>query len=361
MLDWYYHHYLKPQLWEQSKDNHEKAHRLMIEKLQRLERRPWLCRWLRRMYDASNKWTRTDVMGLPFVNPIILAAGIDKDCKLWNALSILGPGGIDHGGVVPLRQEGNQEPRLYRYPDKHEIVNSQGFPSDGREVVHDRVSQLPRSAVLRGCNLGKNKDTPLERTVNDMCLTMEALYPYFDWFTVNVSSPNTPGLRNVQAEGYLTPLLGAIMALSQRLKDKHRLYFPRRVRVKLSPDLPDDQLKHLLDICILKNVDCVVLGNTRADNLPDGRPAGRSGPSLYPRTLEMTKLAAPILHEHGCYLSACGGIDTVDKALELLEAGADTIETLTTLFYDGPGQVRRLVKGITPFLKKRKRAQQAAS
>ena len=349
ILNWYYHMRLKPWLFEQSKDDNEIAHELMLKWLQKFEKRPWLCRLLQAIQDASSRRTCTDVMGLPFQNPIILAAGVDKNCEAWNALSILGPGGIEHGGVVPEPQPGNDRPRLYRHEDISEIDNSQGFPSHGMEVVRSRVEKLSRTSVLHGCNLGKNRDTPLENTADDMCATMECLYSYFDWFTINVSSPNTVGLRDAQTEEALEVIASRVVALSFALSN--RLGIPMRpIRVKIAPDVPNDLLVRLLAVAIKCGVKCVVLGNTRLSALPDGRPAGRSGPSQYPRTLEMVEIAAPILHEAELFLSACGGISTVRRAIEVLRAGADTVEILTTLFFNGPGQVRRMVKGISRYV-----------
>src|SRR3989344_4850356 len=351
MLDLYYRWVLKKR-FAQTQSDPEQAHEYVLQRLEMLEKHHGLCRLLRWWYDRSSSATAVYAMGIRFPNPIGLAAGFDKNCLAPHALAALGFGSLEIGGVVPKPQPGNARPRVWRDTEKREVTNALGFPSDGKLAVQRRCNKAYPFPIPTGCNLGKNMDTPLEKTAHDMSDVMTALYPCFDWYTINVSSPNTMGLRDLQTEDLLRPLIRKLVQHSRILAERCGVPRIRPIVVKFAPDMSDDELIGSVHCAIAEGVAGIELGNTRRVMLPDGRPAGRSGPSLYPRTLEMIKLIAPITSGK-CALVACGGVDAASKVIELLDNGADLVQVFTTLIFHGPGQPARLVKGITPWMQER--------
>lgn len=345
MLNWYYHHILKPRLFRNTADDPEQAHEYVLGWLEKLEQHRWLCRLLRRLLNQSSAATEVYALGLKFANPIGLAAGLDKNCRAPHALAALGFGALEIGAVLPRTQPGNARPRVWRDEKHQEVTNTMGFPSDGVVAVQMRCEDAHPFSIPTGCNLGKNKDTIPGKTVDDMGTVLTALYPYFDWFTVNVSSPNTMGLRDLQTVDLLRPLVQELVQSSRILAESRGVPRVREIVVKFAPDLPNHELIDSVHCAIEAGAGGINLGNTSRVNLPDGRTGGRSGPSLYPRTLEMIKLIAPIIHGR-CALIACGGIDSGDKVTELMDSGADLLQIFTTLIFDGPGQTARLVRSL---------------
>ncbi|OGQ17930.1 MAG: dihydroorotate dehydrogenase (quinone) [Deltaproteobacteria bacterium RIFCSPHIGHO2_02_FULL_40_11] len=274
------------------------------------------------------------VFGLHFPNPVGLAAGFDKNAKALLAWQDLGFGFIEIGTVTPKPQAGNPKPRIFRFPKEKALLNGMGFPNDGIEKVVERLKRAkPKLKIPVGLNIGKNKDTPNEKAVFDYTKCIEVANPYCDFFVLNVSSPNTEALRELQNEKYLPHLLEECVALSQR-----------PVLLKLSPDLLEEELKTLLRISMEKKVSGFVVSNTTANYelLPNSK-VGSGGISGKPLFQTSTAQLEFVKQHSNLPIIGCGGILSKEDAEQKRKAGADLIEIYTGLIYEGPGLVRRLV------------------
>ena len=198
-------------------------------------------------------------MGLTFPNPLGLAAGLDKNGECIDGLAALGFGHIEIGTVTPLPQPGNPKPRLFRIPRANAIINRMGFNNDGVEKLIENVKHARYRGIL-GINVGKNAVTPIERAADDYLACLRKVYPYASYVTVNVSSPNTKNLRDLQSEGPLDALLRALKQEQQQLADKHGKYVP--IAVKIAPDLDDEQLKQIARLLVAHHIDGVIATNT---------------------------------------------------------------------------------------------------
>ena len=311
--------------------------------MMRLERDlPPLSRLLRQMYTAPAR--PIEAFGLHFRNPVGLAAGYDKDGLGWRGLACLGFGHIEVGTVTPLPQAGNPKPRLFRLTEEQALINRLGFPGRGAEFVARRLKgKRPRGLVL-GVNLGKNKDTRLEQAANDYLLLLEQFAPLADYLVVNVSSPNTVGLRRLQArdllEGLLTQLAQSRAAKARQLGHHVPLL------VKLAPDLQDNELDDALGAIISSGMDGVIATNTTISreglHSQFAREAGGlSGAPLYGRSLAMVRRIVH-LTEGRLPVVGVGGIMDADSARKMLEAGAVLVQVFTGLIYQGPALVKKI-------------------
>jgi dihydroorotate dehydrogenase len=282
-------------------------------------------------------------MGLSFPHPLGMAAGFDKNAEVVPAMQSLGFSHIEIGTVTPQPQPGNDKPRIWRFPESTALVNALGFPGLGMTVVGANLNVLRESARVRvplGINIGKNADTPAERAVDDYVAVLEHLYEFGDYFAVNVSSPNTGGLRDLQAVNNLRPLLGELQNRSVKRGHKPLL-------VKIAPDLADDDVIAIADLVREFELAGIIAGNTtirrdlvaRAASLPRG---GLSGAPLFSRTLQLAKLIRPRLHSRQTLISV-GGVHTSAQVRDLLAAGANLVQVYTALIYHGPSCVRRLL------------------
>jgi len=286
-----------------------------------------------------------EVMGLRFANPIGLAAGYDKDGEAWRGLASLGFGHVEVGTVTPRPQPGNPKPRVFRLPIERSLINRLGFPGMGADVVATRLSAERPHGVVLGVNLGKNKDTPNERAAEDYVTLVDRFASLADYLVVNVSSPNTEGLRNLQAREQLDALLGAVRKRVQAQ--------PRRVPllVKLSPDLDDAQLDDALDVVLGQELDGVIATNTtiaRPETLRSvarGERGGLSGAALRDRA---TAMIAAIAKRTGgrVPIIGVGGIATAADVRAKLDAGAALVQIYTGLIYEGPTIVRKILREL---------------
>jgi dihydroorotate dehydrogenase len=324
----------------------ERAHALIIG-LMRLSGalppvRGLLCS-LHRMPDKP-----VQAFGLQFKNPVGLAAGYDKDGLGWRGLTCLGFGHIEIGTVTRLAQKGNPPPRLFRLVEEQGLINRMGFPGRGAEYVHHCLEGQKHPGVVLGVNIGKNKDTPLEMAAEDYLELMRVFAPLADYLAVNVSSPNTVGLRRLQGRQELDSLLGELYkeSLSQDLiLNRHT-----PLLVKLAPDLSDDELDDALEVILRNGIDGVIATNTTIsrEGLRSSlaqETGGLSGKPLHNRSLGMVREIArrtrgklPVI--------GVGGIDSPESAQEMLEAGACLVQVYTGLVYQGPGLVKRIVSHI---------------
>jgi dihydroorotate dehydrogenase len=302
-------------------------------------------RWiLQAMYATPDK--PVEVFGLKFKNPVGLAAGYDKDGIAVCGLSALGFGHIEIGTVTPRPQPGNPKPRVFRLVEDQAVINRMGFPGEGASNVKRRLSSLvhrPRSMVL-GLNLGKNKDTPLESAADDYISLMRTFAPLADYLAINISSPNTVGLRRLQGREMLEGLLGAIA------KERATCNVQRAILVKLAPDLNDEELDDALGVILDTGMGGVIATNTTLarDGLRSkhqGETGGLSGRPLTARSEAMLEKVVKRLNGRIPVVSV-GGIMTPGDAKRRLEMGAALVQVYTGLVYAGPGLVKQIVKSL---------------
>jgi dihydroorotate dehydrogenase len=284
-------------------------------------------------------------MGLEFRNPVGLAAGLDKDALHVDALAALGFGFVELGGVTPRPQPGNPKPRLFRIPRAHALINRMGLNSAGVEAFVENLRRARRDTVI-GVNIGKNRDTPNERAAEDYERCLEALYPYVHYVSINVSSPNTAGLRDLQSPQALAALLARLCAARERLRERHG----RDVKLlpKIAPDFDAEAVRAIADVVRRAGVDGVIATNTTVsregvEGLPHAEePGGLSGAPLRPRALAVLReLVASLGGE--LPVIGVGGIMSGADAAERFAAGATLVQLYTGLVYRGPALIRECV------------------
>jgi dihydroorotate dehydrogenase len=283
------------------------------------------------------------VMGLEFAHPLGMAAGFDKDARCVLALQEFGFSFVEVGTITPRPQPGNARPRLWRFPEAEALVNALGFPGEGVEAVRVRLDSLRESGLLRipvGVNIGKNKDTSNDKAVSDYLEVLDHLHGVADFFVVNVSSPNTPGLRDLQAMENLRPLLGTLM-------ERNHVRGAKPLLVKIAPDLADEDMIAVGRLVRELGLAGIVAGNTtlRRDLVPRAEAldrGGLSGAPQFPRTVELIRLLRSELTEHQTIIAA-GGISSPDRLSRALSLGANLCEVYTAFIYLGPRCVKRLL------------------
>jgi dihydroorotate dehydrogenase len=294
------------------------------------------------------------VFGLRFPNPIGLAAGFDKNAVAIPALAALGFGFVEVGTVTRYAQPGNPRPRLFRLIADQALINRMGFNNEGAAAIAQRLATRPLAPVPVGISLGKSKVTALEDAADDYLGSLDLLYPYGDYFAVNISSPNTPGLRALQERERLDKLVVAlVMRLRQRAAHERRAT-PKPLLVKVSPDLEDSALDDVVAVCLDRGVSGLIAVNTTIarDALSAWVPhtlaeqtGGLSGRPLHARAVEVVQR----LHNRAgerLPIIGCGGVFTADDACRLFDAGASLIQLYTSFIYEGPTIARRLVREL---------------
>ena len=284
-------------------------------------------------------------MGLDFPNPVGLAAGLDKHAEHVGALSALGFGFLELGGVTPRPQPGNPRPRLFRIPEARALINRFGLNSVGVDVFLQNLKKHKKEGII-GVNIGKNKDTPNEKAADDYVHCLEALYPHVDYVSLNVSSPNTAGLRDLQDAETLTALLATVKSAREKLRDKHGRNVA--LALKIAPDLDDAAIRSIADIVRREGMDGVIATNTtvaRADveQYPNGvQTGGLSGAPLRERSTRVIRVLAAALGGE-IPIIGVGGILSGADALEKLDAGATLVQVYSGLIYRGPQLVAECV------------------
>lgn len=320
----------------------EEAHHFTFSLVRNLSRIPGFPSIFRSLYNLEDKRLETEVFGLKFKNPVGLAAGFDKDAKLYKELSNFGFGFIEIGTLTPKPQEGNPKKRLFRLKEDAAIINRMGFNNGGVDAAVERLKNNNR--VLIGGNIGKNKMTPNENAVVDYEICFDALFGHVDYFVVNVSSPNTPNLRALQDKEPLTALL---KSLQDRNSAKAN---PKPILLKIAPDLTDEQLLDIIDIVNSTKIAGVIATNTtisrdglESENKSEagglsGKPLSRRSTEVIRFLSEKSNKAFPII--------GVGGIHSAEDALEKLEAGASLVQLYTGFIYEGPALVKEINRAI---------------
>jgi dihydroorotate dehydrogenase len=295
------------------------------------------------------------IWGLSFSNPVGLGAGFDKNARYLNELAALGFGFVEVGTVTPLAQQGNDKPRLFRLPQDKALINRMGFNNDGAAAIAERLRlwrlrpTAQQGGLVIGGNIGKNKVTPNEEAWQDYEKCFMALHPYVDYFVVNVSSPNTPGLRELQEKEALRKILTHLQQLNGQL-DK-----PRPILLKIAPDLTNEQLDDVASLALAIHLDGLVASNTTINRAGLTTPAaqleaiGAGGLSGLPLQTRATEVVAYLHRQTGGKIPiiASGGIFTAADAKEKLAAGAVLIQVWTGFIYQGPGIVRHICTGLS--------------
>ena len=309
---------------------------------------------LRRLYGAGVPALPVEVMGLRLPNPLGLAAGLDKNARAVAPLAAMGFGFLELGTVTPRPQAGNPRPRLFRLPARQAIINRMGFNSAGLDRFLANLERGPRPGIL-GINLGKNKDTPAEQAVDDYVHGLRAVYVHADYVTVNVSSPNTPGLRALQDEAALSALLAALKTEQVALAARHGRYVP--IALKIAPDLADEAIDAIARLLLSYRLDAVIATNTTStrpglETEPLAREVG--GLSGSPLRALSTHVIRRLFATLGGRLPiiGVGGVFSADDAWEKLVAGADLIQIYSALIYRGPGIVHSIVSGLADRMRK---------
>jgi dihydroorotate dehydrogenase len=328
----------------------ERAHELSMRAIKQIHQFEIGKRWLHRHFCLEHPGLQRQIMGLSFLNPVGLAAGFDKNAKYVEILASLGFGFIEIGTVTHRPQPGNRRPRLFRLPADEALINRMGFNNDGVFAVAARLRAIRsrNKQLIIGGNIGKNKETPNEQALIDYGICFEALYDTVDYFVINVSSPNTPGLLDLQRREALREIVQHLQTLNQAKP------FPRPLLVKIAPDLSPPELDQMLDVVQQFQLAGIIAANTtiRRDGLRT--PAtiiqrigegGLSGRPLFPRTLQMVSYLArqtsgsvPII--------ASGGIFTADDARAVMDAGATLVQIYTGMIYRGPALIREICEAL---------------
>lgn len=322
----------------------ESAHHFVFSMLKFSLKIPGMKTVLKSFYSVKNQSLEKKLMGLTFSNPIGLAAGFDKDALLYEELSCFGFGFIEVGTVTPLPQPGNDKPRMFRLPADLGLINRMGFNNGGVQAMKKALANKPPHLIIGG-NIGKNKLTPNEEANKDYEICFNELYPYVDYFVVNVSSPNTPGLRELQEKEPLTRLLQLLVSLNNAR-------VPKPLLLKIAPDLSNEQLDEIIEIVQSVGLQGIIATNTTVarENLKSSKEitqetGGLSGLPVRNRSTEVIRYIRSKAGK-GMVIIGVGGIFSASDAREKLDAGADLVQVYTGFIYEGPGMVKKILKNL---------------
>jgi len=326
----------------------ETAHRLTLASLRLFSLLPGALGLLRSIFGVSDPRLRLRALGLDLSSPVGLAAGLDKDAEVFEAFGALGFGFVEIGTVTARAQPGNPRPRLFRLPRDRALINRMGFNNHGAEAAARRLSR-PRKTIV-GANIGRSKVTPNEAAVADYVASAEALAPRADYMVINVSSPNTPSLRELQAIEQLRPLISGVQAAIKRAAPGRAV----PLLLKVAPDLHDADLDAIAELSLELNIDGIIATNTTIgrDGLTTPRAevdalgsGGLSGAPLRERSLRVLKRLRAKVGSR-LVLVAAGGIETAEDAWQRICAGATLVQIYSALVYDGPSLPRRIARGL---------------
>lgn len=325
----------------------EKVHYFSAYWIKKMYRISFIRSIWRRRYQLESPLLERKLFGITFKNPVGLAAGFDKNASMYEELSAFGFGFIEIGTVTPKAQPGNDKPRLFRLKKDQAIINRMGFNNDGVEAAAQRLKNRKKQIIIGG-NIGKNKVTPNEQALDDYLIAFRSLFEYVDYFVVNVSSPNTPNLRDLQEKEPLKALLNSLM-------QENKLHpQPKPILLKIAPDLTDSQLDDIIEIVRDTRIDGVIATNTTisrenlkasAEELERIGMGGLSGKPLTKRSTEVIRYLSEKSNK-AFPIIGVGGIHSAADALEKLEAGADLVQLYTGFIYEGPRLIRKINQAI---------------
>lgn len=326
----------------------EKVHYFTTSSLNKVLKLPFAKKIFTYLFIVEDKKLERKLFGLTFKNPVGLAAGFDKNATMFNDLAYCGFGFIEIGTLTPKGQAGNDKPRLFRLKTDSAILNRMGFNNDGVEIAIEQLKTRKHKDLIIGGNIGKNKVTPNEEANDDYLIAFEKLFPFVDYFVVNVSSPNTPNLRALQDK---EPLMNLLSELKNTNSKKAN---PKPILLKIAPDLTNEQLDDVIEIITTTKTDGVIATNTTIDREKLKTPkteveklgaGGISGKPLTKRSTEVIRY----LHEKSNAafpIIGVGGIHTAEDAIEKLKAGASLIQIYTGFIYEGPSLVKKINQQI---------------
>lgn len=329
--------------------NAERSHDITLATLSAISRNHTACNLLRKAYADKLPQAPVQTLGLTFPNPIGLAAGLDKNAAALNALSALGFGWVELGTVTPKPQPGNPKPRLFRLADEEAIINRMGFNSQGLESFLQNI-QYAQKHVIKGINIGKNAATPMNNAADDYALALRQVYPYADYITINISSPNTKNLRELQQQEELGQLLHRMQNEREQLSDQHN----RRVALvlKIAPDITQEQCETICALLRQYKIDGVAATNTTISRTQiEQHPLAHETGGLSGKPLQA--MSTQVIHnlyqnlQDEIPIIGIGGIHDIESAEEKLQAGAKLLQLYTAFIYQGPQLIKSLVKNIS--------------
>lgn len=306
---------------------------------------------IKSLFEYKSSILKKNISGLIFQNPIGLAAGFDKDADAFDELGLLGFGFVEIGTITPKAQSGNPKPRLFRLKKDKALINRMGFNNLGVDNAIEKLKKRKNKDLIIGGNIGKNKDTPLHLADQDYIISFEKLFPYVDYFVINVSSPNTPNLRKLQEKEPLTNLINKLLSINKTKSN------PKPVFLKIAPDLTTLQINDIIEIANNTDLTGIIATNTTIsrndlktsqkdlDLIGNG---GLSGKPLTDKSIEIIKhLRANLIKSKK--IIGVGGIYSPNDAIEKLNAGADLIQIFTSFIYEGPSLIKRINKAIVQY------------
>lgn len=320
----------------------EWAHEFALKNLKRFSNTPLSLAWKQNLPNKP-----VELLGLTFPNPVGLAAGLDKNGECIDAFGQMGFGFVEIGTITPVGQPGNPKPRMFRITEKNAIINRMGFNNHGVDNLLENVKKSNYKGIL-GINIGKNKDTPNEQGHEDYVICMKKVYEHADYITVNISSPNTPGLRDLQFGDSLTVLLSAVKETQLTLQAKYHKYVP--VLVKIAPDMDEVAIEQVVDCIVTQGMDGIIATNTTLSReavagLKHANEAGGlSGDPVRKVSLDVIKTIRK--YHTTIPIIGVGGINGLEAAKEKLDAGASLVQVYSNFIYQGPKLVKDIVKGL---------------
>lgn len=341
---------IRPAMFNLSARDPEIAHHWVIDRLAFASRHQILLKIIEAASAYKSSVLERDVFDLHFPNPVGLAGGFDKDGLALPALAALGFGFLEAGTVTRYKQPGNTRPRIIRFSEDHALINRMGFPNDGADEIHARLSRATKPAIPVGWSIGKSKITPQEEAVEDYLYSLRRLHDFSDFFTVNVSSPNTPGLRKLQDKEPLNQLLQAIVQETETIARRTDGTTTKPVLVKISPDLTEGQINDLIEVCLHCKIRGIVATNTTLTreglHINTAESGGLSGQPIHPHSLKIVQYLCRKL-DGNIPVVGVGGIFNPDDAKRMFDAGVSLIQIYTSFIYEGPEVIRRINRGLS--------------
>lgn len=340
-----YKHILRPLIFNLSPEN---AHQLAMFLLKFAGNLFPINILIKKIYKFESPKLHRNIAGLKFENPVGLAAGFDKNAEAFDEMGLLGFGFVEIGTVTPKAQPGNPKPRSFRLKKDEALINRMGFNNYGVDFTVEKLKKRKNHNLVIGGNIGKNKVTPLDKADDDYLISFESLFPYVDYFVINVSSPNTPNLRKLQEKEPLKKLINKILQLNGEKS------IAKPVFLKIAPDLTNEQLEDIVDIANNTELVGVIATNTTIErqNLKTDKSilesigdGGLSGKPLRKRSTDIIKFLRSNLNKEKAIIGV-GGISNSEDAIEKLEAGADLVQIYTGFIYEGPKLVKAINKAI---------------